>query len=76
MAAGSVFTHKLPSVDPEVEQAAADIVRDPNAYFERERALHEREAEEYVERELATSRSCRRSSRPTIRKFLGRLFRG
>lgn len=76
MAAGSVSSYKLPSVDPEVEQAAADIVRDPDAYFERQRALCEREAEEYVERELATSRRRRRSSRPSIKKFLARLSSG
>lgn len=76
MVAGSVSSHKLPSVDPEIEQAAADIVRDPDAYFERQRALREQEAEEYVERELATSRRRRRSSRPTIRKFLARLSPG
>ncbi len=76
MAAGSVPSYKIPSVDPEVEQAAADIVRDPDAYFERQRALREREAEEYVERELATSRRRRRSSRPTIKKFLARLSSG
>ncbi|MGH3885556.1 MAG: hypothetical protein ACRDSZ_03130 [Pseudonocardiaceae bacterium] len=63
-------------MDPEVEQAAADIVRDPDAYFERQRALCEREAEEYVERELATSRRRRRSSRPSIKKFLARLSSG
>jgi hypothetical protein len=73
--AGSVFSHKLPSVDPEVEQAAADIVRDPDVYFERQRALRAREAEEYVERKLATSRR-RRSSRLTIPRFLARLSRG
>lgn len=76
VAASSVSSHKLPSVDPEVEQAAADIVRDPDAYFERQRALREREAKEYVERELATSRRRRRSSRPTIKKVLARLSPG
>lgn len=74
--AGSVFSHKLPSVDPEVEQAAADIVRDPDVYFERQRALRAREAEEYVERELATSRRRRRSSRLAIPRFLARVSRG
>lgn len=76
MAAGSVTSHKIPSVDPEIERAAADIVRDPDAYFERQRALREQEAEEYVERELAISRHRRRSSRPTIRKLLARLSPG
>jgi hypothetical protein len=63
-------------VDPEVEQAAADIVRDPDAYFERQRALCWREAEEYVARELTISRRRRRSNRPTIRKFLASLSPG
>ncbi len=76
MVAGSVSSHKLPSVDPEIEQDAADIVRDPDAYFERQRALCEREAEEYVERELAISMRRRQSNRPTIRKFLARLSPG
>ncbi len=76
MRTGSVSGHKLPSVDPEVEQAAADIVRDPDAYFERQRRLCEREAEEYVQGELAISRRRRRSSRPSIRKFLARLSPG
>jgi hypothetical protein len=76
VAAGTVSSHKLPSVDPEIEQAATDIVRDPDAYFERQRAQHEREAEEYVARELTISRRRRRSSRPTIRKFLASLSPG
>jgi hypothetical protein len=71
--AGSVPSQKLPSVDPEVEQAAADIVRDPDAYFERQRALRAWEAEEYVERELAISRLRRRNSRPSIKKFFASL---
>ena len=73
---GTASSHKLPSVDPEIEQAAADIVRDPDAYFERQRARHEREAEEYVTRELTISRRRRHSSRPTIRKFLASLSPG
>lgn len=73
VATGSVSSHKIPSVDPEIEQAAVDIVRDPDAYFERQRALCEQEAEEYVERELAISMRRRRSSRPSITKFLARL---
>lgn len=73
VAVTSVSSHKLPSVDPEVEQAAADIVRDPDAYFERQRALCEREAEEWVQGELAISMRLRRSSRPSIRKVLARL---
>jgi hypothetical protein len=57
--AGWVSSRKIPSVDPENEQAAADVVRDPDAYFERQRALCEREAEEYVTRELAHALSTR-----------------
>ncbi|MDQ3762548.1 MAG: hypothetical protein M3460_13010 [Actinomycetota bacterium] len=63
-------------MDPEIERAAVDIVRDPDAYFERQRALREREAEEYVERELTISMRRRRSRRPSIRKFLARLSPG
>jgi hypothetical protein len=74
--ASSVSSHKLPSVDPEVEQAAADIVRDPDAYFERQRVLCKREAEEYVQGELAISMRRRRSSRLSIRKFLASLSPG
>jgi hypothetical protein len=76
VATGSASRHKIPSVDPEIEQAAADIVRDADAYFERQRALREREAEEYVAGELAISMRRRRSSRPSIRKFLARLSPG
>lgn len=76
VATGSVSSQKLPSVDPEIEQAAADIVRDPDAYFERQRALRAWEAEEYVESELAISRLRRRSSRPSLRQFLARLSPG
>lgn len=63
---------KLPSVDPEIEQAASDIVRDADAYFDRQRALYRREAEEYV----AVSMRHRRSSRPSLRKFLASLVSG
>lgn len=62
MVAGRASSRKIPSVDPENEQAAADVVHDPDAYFERQRALCEREAEEYVERELAHAFSMRRRS--------------
>lgn len=72
MATGSFLGHKLPSVDPEMERAAADIVRDPDAYFERQRTRCEREAEEYVENQLALSLLRRQSSRSTVRKFLAR----
>lgn len=73
MATGNFPGHKLPSVDPKIERAAADIVWDPDAYFERQRTRCEREAEEWVERQLALSTLRRRSSRPTVRKFLARL---
>ena len=65
MATGSVSRRRIPSVDPEIEQAANDVIRDPDAYFERQRALCalcEREAEEYVGRELARAFSLRRRS--------------
>jgi hypothetical protein len=58
--ASRVSSHKLPSVDPEVERAAEDVVRDPDAYFERQRALCAREADEFVGRELARAFSMRR----------------
>ncbi len=76
MTTGSVSGHKLPSVDPEIERAAADIVQDPDAYFERQRTWCEREAEKYVENQLALSILRRRSSRPTVKKFLARLSPG
>ncbi len=60
MATGSVSRRRIPSVDPEIEQAANDVIRDPDAYFQRQRALCEREAEEYVGRELARAFSLRR----------------
>jgi hypothetical protein len=60
VAIGSVSWQRIPSVDPEIEQAADDVIRDPDAYFERQRALCEREAEEYVGRELARAFSMRR----------------
>jgi hypothetical protein len=56
---GEVSSQKIPSVDPETERAAADVVRDPDAYFQRQRAICEREAEEYVERALARAHSMR-----------------
>ncbi|MGH3773804.1 MAG: hypothetical protein ACRDRW_20840 [Pseudonocardiaceae bacterium] len=63
-------------MDPDIKQAATDIVRDPDAYFERQRTLCEREADAYVERELASSMRRRQSSRPTIRQVLARLSPG
>lgn len=74
MAAGSLSSHRIPSVDPAVEQAAEDVLRDPDAYFERERALCEREAEEYVGRELARAFSLRR--RAGVWASLARLSHG
>lgn len=74
MATGSLTSHKLPSVDPAIEQAAADVLRDPDAYFERQRALCAREAEEYVGRELARAFSMRR--RPSMWTLLARLSHG
>jgi hypothetical protein len=69
--ASSVSTRKIPSVDPEIERAADDVVHDPDAYFMQQRALHEREADEYVERELA--RACSLRQRPSVWAFLTRL---
>lgn len=56
---GEVSSQKIPSVDPETERAAAEVLRDPDAYFERQRAICAREAEEYVERALAHAYSMR-----------------
>lgn len=71
---GSLSSHRIPSVDPVIEQAADDVVRDPDAYFERQRALCEREAEEYVGRELARAFSMRR--RASVWACLARLSHG
>jgi hypothetical protein len=60
VAISSVSGQRIPSVDPDIKQAADDVVRDPDAYFERQRALCAREAEEYVGRELARAFSMRR----------------
>jgi hypothetical protein len=74
MATGSVSRRRIPSVDPDIEQAANDVIRDPDAYFERQRALCEREAEEYVGRELARAFSLRR--RAGVWASLARLSHG
>ena len=74
MAIGSVSCRKIPSVDPEIQKDADDLVRDPDAYFERQRALCEREAEEYVGRELARAFSMRR--RAGVWASLARLSHG
>jgi hypothetical protein len=71
---GSVSGQRIPSVDPDIKQAADDVVRDPDAYFERQRALCAREAEEYVGRELARAFSMRR--RAGIWASLARLSHG
>lgn len=71
MVTGEVSGQKIPSVDPETEQAAADVVRDPDAYFERQRAMCEREAEEYVKWALARAHSMR--ARASVRTLLARL---
>jgi hypothetical protein len=74
MAVGSVSHRWIPSVDPEIEKAADDVLRDPDAYFERERELCARQAEEYVGRELARAFSLRR--RVGVRASLARLSHG
>jgi hypothetical protein len=66
-------SYKLPSVDPAIEQAAVDIVEEPDTYFARQRTLREREAEEWVKRELNISMHRRQTSRPRVRRFLARL---
>jgi hypothetical protein len=71
---GEVSSQKIPSVDPETERAAADVVRDPDAYFERQRAICEREAEEYVRRALALAHSMR--PRASVWALLARLSHG
>lgn len=73
MVADRVSSQKIPSVDPENERAAVDVVRDPDAYFVRQRALREREAGEYVERELRAISMRRRHS---VWAFLARLSHG
>lgn len=74
MATGGVSGQRIPSVDPDIKQAADDVVRDPDAYFERQRALCAREAEEYVGRELARAFSMRR--RAGVWASLARLSHG
>ena len=74
MVTGEVSSQKIPSVDPETERAAADVVRDPDAYFERQRAIREREAEEYVEQALAHAYSMR--PRVGVWALLSRLSHG
>jgi hypothetical protein len=74
VATGSLTSHKIPSVDPAIAQDADDVVRDPDAYFERQRALCAREAEEYVGRELARALSMRR--RAGVWASLARLSHG
>jgi hypothetical protein len=74
VATGGVSGQRIPSVDPEIKQAADDVVRDPDAYFERQRALWAREAEEYVGRELARAFSMRR--RTGVWASLARLSHG
>jgi hypothetical protein len=74
VAAGSGSGQRISSVDFDIKQAADDVVRDPDAYFERERALCAREAEEYVGRELARAFSMRR--RAGVWASLARLSHG
>lgn len=74
MAARGVSSRRFPSADPEVEQAADEVVRDPDAYFIRQRALREREAQEYVERELRALSMRRR--RVGVWASLARLSHG
>jgi hypothetical protein len=74
VATSSVFGQKILGVDAEIKQAADDVIRDPDAYFERQRALCAREAEEYVGRELARAFSMRR--RAGIWTLLTRLSHG
>lgn len=74
MATGSVSGQKILCVDPEIKQAADDVIRDPDAYFERQRELCAREAEEYVGRELARAFSIRR--RAGVWALLARLSHG
>ena len=71
VAIGSVSRQGIPSADLEIKQAADEVIRDPDAYFERQRALCAREAEEYVGRELARAFSIRR--RAGVWASLGRL---
>ncbi|MDQ3275044.1 MAG: hypothetical protein M3Q39_08460 [Actinomycetota bacterium] len=42
------YRQKIPSVDPEMQRAAAEVIDNPDEYFERRRALREREAEAYL----------------------------
>ncbi|MGH3768193.1 MAG: hypothetical protein ACRDS0_18025 [Pseudonocardiaceae bacterium] len=74
MATGRVSRQTIPSVDTEIKQAADDVIRDPDAYFERQRALCAREAEAYVGRELARAYSIRR--RAGVWASLARLSHG
>lgn len=70
MTTENLYRHRIPSVDPEVEQAADDVLRDPDAYFVRQRALYQREAEAYVRQELARATLERRSQ--SLRRRLAR----
>ena len=74
MATGGVYRQKISSADREIKQAADDVLRDPDAYFERQRALCAQEAHEYVGRELARAFSIRR--RAGVWASLARLSHG
>ena len=53
------YRQKIPSVDPEMQRAAAEVIDNPDAYFEQRRALREREAEAHL-REVLSQRWARR----------------
>lgn len=46
--AAGYYRHKIPSVDPEMRQAVADVIENPEAYFKQCRAQREREAEAHL----------------------------
>lgn len=60
---GSGSHRTIPSVDPAMERAVAEVLEDAEKYSRTRRALRRSEAEVYVSEQLERARDGRRGSR-------------
>jgi hypothetical protein len=54
------YTQKIPSVDPAMQEAVAEVLENPDGYFKRRRAQREQEAEAHLRGVLSRSWTWRK----------------
>jgi hypothetical protein len=57
------ISQKIPSADPDIDLAIAEVIENPDRYFDRRRALRREHARRYVRDALSVAAAARRGRR-------------